>query len=195
MFSVAPLLRVPSVRSAPSVHSEKREDMKRLLTVGFVALSALPLYAAEGAALSPFAGDFGNMFWTLVIFLIVVVLLGKFAAKGQANDVYLTPNRLALVATWKNATVQIVDLKEDVQHPFKPGEEIVGYRDLPELRRQLDYYLAHPDEARAIGENARRRALAEHTLRHRIDEMIATVNDRFGNFARASGPEAPRSEP
>lgn len=53
--------------------------MKRLLTAGFVAMSALPLYAAEGAALSPFAGDFGNMLWTLVIFLIVVVLLGKFA--------------------------------------------------------------------------------------------------------------------
>jgi len=93
------------------------------------------------------------------------------------------------------AACQIVDLKEDLQHVFKPGEEVVGYRDLGELRRQLDFYLAHPDEARAIGQNARRRALAEHTLRHRIDEMLATVNDRFGNFARAPGPEAPRSEP
>jgi spore maturation protein CgeB len=92
------------------------------------------------------------------------------------------------------AACQIVDLKEDLQHLFKPGEEIVGYRDLPELRRQLDYYLTHPDEARAIGENARRRALAEHTLRHRIDEMIATVNDRFGNVGRASGPEAPQPQ-
>ena len=92
------------------------------------------------------------------------------------------------------AACQIVDLKEDLQHLFKPGEEIVGYRDLGELRRQLDFYLAHPDEARAIGENARRRALAEHTLRHRIDEMLATVNDRFGNFARTSGAEAPRPQ-
>jgi len=54
--------------------------------------------------------------------------------------------------------------------------------------------LAHPDEARAIGENARRRALAEHTLRHRIDEMIATVNNRFGNVGRPSGPEAPQPQ-
>ena len=36
---------------------------------------------------------------------------------------------------------------------------------------------------------------AEYTLRHRIDEMIATVNDRFGNVARASGPEAPQPQP
>lgn len=75
---------------------------------------------------------------------------------------------------------QVVDWKDDLGALFKPGEELVAYRDLPELRRQLDFYLARPDEARAIGENARRRALAEHTLRHRIEEMIAAVNDRFG---------------
>ncbi|MGH7323815.1 MAG: CgeB family protein [Candidatus Rokuibacteriota bacterium] len=75
---------------------------------------------------------------------------------------------------------QVVDLKEDLGTLFKPGEEVVAYRDLGELRRQLDYYLAHPDEARAIGANARRRALAEHTLRHRIEEMLAAVEQSFG---------------
>src|SRR5712691_2216568 len=55
--------------------------MKRLLTVAFLALTALPLHAAEEApaALSPFAGNLGNAVWTLAIFLIVVILLGKFA--------------------------------------------------------------------------------------------------------------------
>jgi F-type H+-transporting ATPase subunit b len=56
--------------------------MKKLLTVAFVALATLPLYAAEEAAaetLSPFAGNVGNAVWTLAIFLIVVVVLGKFA--------------------------------------------------------------------------------------------------------------------
>jgi spore maturation protein CgeB len=75
---------------------------------------------------------------------------------------------------------QVVDLKDDLPALFKPGEEVVAYRDLPDLRRQLDYYLAHPDEARAIGANALRRALAEHTLRHRIDEMLLAVEERFG---------------
>ena len=68
---------------------------------------------------------------------------------------------------------QVVDLKDDLGALFKPGEEVVAFRDLGELRRQLDYYLAHPDEARAIGANARRRALAEHTLRHRLEEIAA----------------------
>ena len=39
----------------------------------------------------------------------------------------------------------------------------------------LAYHLDHPDEARDIGERARKRALAEHTLRHRIEEMLAVL--------------------
>jgi F-type H+-transporting ATPase subunit b len=54
--------------------------MKKLLTVAMIALAAAPLYAAEeGATLSPFAGNVGNALWTLIIFVIVVVVLGKFA--------------------------------------------------------------------------------------------------------------------
>ena len=56
--------------------------MKKLLTVAIVALAALPVYAAEeapAAALSPFSGNVGNAVWTLAIFLIVVIVLGKFA--------------------------------------------------------------------------------------------------------------------
>lgn len=71
---------------------------------------------------------------------------------------------------------QLVDAKDDIARLFKAGEEVVSYRDLAELRRHLEYYLAHPDEARAIGENARRRALAEHTVRHRIDAMLDVLN-------------------
>ena len=73
---------------------------------------------------------------------------------------------------------QVADLKEDLTTLFKPGEEVLLYRDLAELGRLLDTYLARPDEARAIGANARGRALAEHTLRHRVDEMLAVIQAR-----------------
>ena len=75
---------------------------------------------------------------------------------------------------------QVVDFKEDLATLFKPGEELIVYRDLADLRRQLDHHLAHPDEAAAVGDNARRRALAEHTLRHRIEEIVAAVEERVG---------------
>jgi len=75
---------------------------------------------------------------------------------------------------------QVVDLKEELPALFKPRDEVVTYRDLDEMKKHLTYYLGHPDEARAIGENARTRALKEHTLRHRIEEMLAVVEQRFG---------------
>jgi len=73
---------------------------------------------------------------------------------------------------------QVADFKEDLSTLFKPGEEVLVYRDLGELGRLLDHYLARPEEAEAIGDNARRRALAEHTLRHRVEEMLAVLQER-----------------
>jgi spore maturation protein CgeB len=75
---------------------------------------------------------------------------------------------------------QAVDDKAELAPLFKPGHEVLVYADAAELRALLDHHLAHPDEARAIGENARRRALAEHTLRHRIEEMLAVLDQRPG---------------
>ena len=75
---------------------------------------------------------------------------------------------------------QVADLKEDLPSLFTPGEELIAYRNLEDCKRQLDYYLAHPDEARAIGASAQTRALKEHTLRHRIETMLAVMEERFG---------------
>jgi F-type H+-transporting ATPase subunit b len=55
------------------------ETIGRLALLGLV-LSANPAMAAEqGESVSPFAGNFGNALWTLVIFVLVVALLGRFA--------------------------------------------------------------------------------------------------------------------
>jgi spore maturation protein CgeB len=94
------------------------------------------------------------------------------------NDIVGVNNRAFELAA--AGACQVVDFKEDLPHLFKPGEEVVAYRDLPDLRRQITHYLAHPDEARAIGENARRRVLAEHTVRHRVEAMIHAMHDRLG---------------
>jgi F-type H+-transporting ATPase subunit b len=54
--------------------------MKRLL-IALTALAAAPAFAAEHGEGSPnvFSGDVGNALWTLVIFLLVVFVLGKYA--------------------------------------------------------------------------------------------------------------------
>jgi spore maturation protein CgeB len=94
------------------------------------------------------------------------------------NDIVGVNNRTFELAA--AAACQLVDFKEDLATLFKPGEEVVTYRDLGELRHNINYYLTHPDEARAIGANARSRALAEHTVRHRLQEMLAVMEQRWG---------------
>jgi len=94
------------------------------------------------------------------------------------NDILGTNTRTFELAA--AGACQLASYREDLPSLFKPGEEILVYRDLSELRRHLDHYISRPDDARAIGENARRRALAEHTLRHRLEEMLDTVEAMFG---------------
>jgi len=55
--------------------------MRRALLslVLLVAVHAPAAWAAEGGESNLFAGDIGNAVWTLVIFLLVIVVLGKFA--------------------------------------------------------------------------------------------------------------------
>jgi spore maturation protein CgeB len=97
------------------------------------------------------------------------------------NDIYGVNTRAFELAA--AGVCQVVDLKDELPALFKPGNEVVAYRDVDELKRSLDYYLDHPDEAQAIGAHARERALAEHTLRHRIDEIVQVVEGRFGGRA------------
>jgi len=55
---------------------------QRLFAVAILATTVLSLTAAaqeHEVSLSPFAGNVGNAVWTLVIFVLVVILLGKFA--------------------------------------------------------------------------------------------------------------------
>lgn len=56
--------------------------IRRLLAIVFVTAAVLPVHAQEAAhegGLSPFAGNVGNAVWTLGIFVLVVIVLGKFA--------------------------------------------------------------------------------------------------------------------
>ena len=55
------------------------------------------------------------------------------------------------------------------------GTEVVAFSDAAQLKEQIAYYLAHPDEAAAIATLARTRVLAEHTYEHRARQVLDTV--------------------
>ena len=69
----------------------------------------------------------------------------------------------------------MVDAQRDVLASFNDREELVIFRDREELRELVRYYLTRPEERRLIAEAGRKKALAKHTYRHRIDDMLQVV--------------------
>jgi len=53
--------------------------MKRALWIYLALGLATPVFASGDGGNNPFAGDIGNAVWTVIIFVLVLVVLGKFA--------------------------------------------------------------------------------------------------------------------
>jgi spore maturation protein CgeB len=75
---------------------------------------------------------------------------------------------------------QLCDPCKGLENYFDFESELPVYRDLHELRQQIDYYLAHPDERQAIAQRARERALSEHTYEKRAQQMLDLILERHG---------------
>jgi len=67
---------------------------------------------------------------------------------------------------------QIADWKPGFPELFEPEREVVTFRSREELREKVDYYLAHPEERRAIADRAYARSHREHTYEHRLRKMF-----------------------
>jgi spore maturation protein CgeB len=58
---------------------------------------------------------------------------------------------------------------------FEIGKEIEVFRTKEELRRKVEYYLAHDEEREAIARSGRERLLKEHTMKHRMQQVLDIV--------------------
>jgi spore maturation protein CgeB len=70
---------------------------------------------------------------------------------------------------------QLVDNRKELSRMFKVGEEIIAFDTLDQMREQIDYYLLRPDERRTIALNSYQRILREHTMEHRMQELLIHV--------------------
>jgi spore maturation protein CgeB len=58
---------------------------------------------------------------------------------------------------------------------FEPGQEIVVIQNRDEAVERYRWLLTHESERRAIGAAARQRILAEHTFRHRAQQLVEII--------------------
>jgi spore maturation protein CgeB len=69
----------------------------------------------------------------------------------------------------------IVDRQLDVLSLFKPDEDLVIFDEVQEIRELVSYYLRNAKEAKKIGRNGRKKVLAHHTYRHRVEKLLDIV--------------------
>jgi len=79
--------------------------------------------------------------------------------------------------------VYLTSFNADLAQHFAVGSEILCYRGRDEMLELIRYYLARPDEARAIARRARERSLREHRWLHRYQTMLRV----FGILEEAKG--------
>ncbi len=82
---------------------------------------------------------------------------------------FVNPRTFEIAAS---GSLQIVDRRPLLPPLFQEGHEVVTAESPQSLPDLIDYYLGNYDEARAIGQAARRRVLAEHTYGHRLKFLL-----------------------
>ncbi len=69
----------------------------------------------------------------------------------------------------------MVEAMDELAEFFTPDKEIVFYHSLPDMAEKIRYYLAHEEEREHIRLAGHRRALAQHTWRHRFTAAFAVM--------------------
>jgi len=157
--------------------------MMRRALLSLVLLSAFQAstaWAAEGGESNLFAGDIGNAVWTLVIFLLVIVVLGKFAwgpllGGLQQREEFIRRSLNEAKEDREAAEARLQEYEEKLATASGEASEIVeqGKREGENLRAGIEEKAR--DEADKMVERARREIdLAKQTA---IKELYATSSE------------------
>jgi len=145
--------------------------MQRTLTIANILAAALLAAPAAIAAATPapspeaannvFAGDIGNALWTVIIFVLVLVVLGKFAwgpllAGLQAREAYIRESLETARRDRKEAESRLREYEERLAASRTEATAIIdeGRRDAEAVKRKIEEH-AKQESAKMI-ERARR---------------------------------------
>jgi spore maturation protein CgeB len=70
----------------------------------------------------------------------------------------------------------LLDNQPEIDKFFTDGEDLVYYSDIPDFKNKASYYLKNSDIRNKIGENARKKILAQHTYAHRVDYLLDVLS-------------------
>jgi F-type H+-transporting ATPase subunit b len=120
---------------------------RALFLLAALALLALPAWAAEGAEAQPslLSGDIGNVFWTVLIFVLVLVVLGKYAwgpilSTLQARESFIHEALAKAKADRDAAEARLKEYEERLAAARAEATAIVdeGRRDAEVVKRKIE---------------------------------------------------------
>lgn len=84
-------------------------------------------------------------------------------------------NNMRLYEATGVGALLITDRKDNLGELFEVGKEVVAYSSPEEAAELIRYYIAHPEEARAIAMAGQARTLREHTYKRRMEELVPVL--------------------
>ena len=148
--------------------------------VVLLAIQATAVIAAEGGESNLFAGDIGNAVWTLVIFLLVIVVLGKFAwgkllSGLQQREEFIRSSLKEAKQDREAAEQRLEEYEEKLSGAATQAAEIVeqGKREGEQLRADIEDKAR--DEADKMVDRARREI--ELAKQSAIKDLYATSSE------------------
>lgn len=136
----------------------------------------------EGDAISPFAGDLGNVIWTLVIFALVVFVLGKFAwgpilGALQKREDFIRNSLKQAKKDRREAETKLKDYMDKLAAAKAEATAIVeeGRRDAEEVKRKIEA------DGRKESEAMIKRAKREISIA--TETAVKTLYDLSGKLA------------
>lgn len=104
----------------------------------------------------------------------------RLALNRHINVAENNANNMRLYEATGVGTLLITDRKDNLGELFEVGKEVVVYSSPEEAAELINYYIAHPDEARAIALAGQARTLREHTYAHRMQELVPILERHLG---------------
>jgi spore maturation protein CgeB len=84
-------------------------------------------------------------------------------------------NNLRLYEATGIGTALVTDWKPDLGELFEVGQEVAAYRSAEECVELVEHYLERPPEREALASAGQQRTLADHSFRHRMEELVELV--------------------
>ena len=99
----------------------------------------------------------------------------KIVVNIDRNPESTIPTNLRAFEAAQVGAFLLTDCKPQLKHVFKLNQEIVCFKSPTDLRRQVDYYLAHPQARRQVAKSMFARVKKDHTYQKRLNQLFQTI--------------------